>query len=97
MKLPNMRTGIIINVMDFQNLYMPLTAGNKNFTYIEKAVGEALASYIRCYWYYNGYAYLNGKPGIGVDFDEKVKKYPPVEMDYSWMFSRLPDGTVVRP
>ncbi len=45
-----------------------------------------------------GYAYLNDRPGIGVDFnEEKAKKYPPVEMDHSWMFSRLPDGTAVRP
>ncbi|HHV09229.1 MAG TPA: starvation-sensing protein RspA [Clostridiales bacterium] len=45
-----------------------------------------------------GYAYLNGKPGIGVDFDEeKAKKYPCVEMDFSWLYSRLPDGTAVRP
>ncbi len=45
-----------------------------------------------------GYAYLNDKPGIGVDFDEKAaRKYPPVEMDFSWMFSRLEDGTAVRP
>ncbi len=46
----------------------------------------------------NGYAYLNDLPGIGVTFDEeKSKKYPPVEMDYNWALSRLPDGTAVRP
>ncbi|WMJ89559.1 enolase C-terminal domain-like protein [Anaerocolumna sp. MB42-C2] len=46
----------------------------------------------------NGYAYLSDKAGIGVDFDEKAAlKYPPVEMDFSWLFSRLPDGTAVRP
>ncbi len=46
----------------------------------------------------NGYLYLNDKPGIGVDFVEKeAAKYPAVEMDFSWMFSRLPDGTAVRP
>jgi len=46
----------------------------------------------------NGYAYLNDKPGIGVDFDEKAaKKYPCVDMDFSWLYSRLPDGTAVRP
>jgi mannonate dehydratase len=45
-----------------------------------------------------GYIYLNDKPGIGVDFDEKeAAKYPAVEMDFSWLFSRLPDGTAVRP
>lgn len=46
----------------------------------------------------NGYAYLNDKPGLGVDFDEEAAaKYPCVETDFSWMFSRLPDGTAVRP
>lgn len=47
----------------------------------------------------NGYAYLNDAPGIGVDFDEEAaKKYPPTDkMDFSWLFSRLPDGTAVRP
>lgn len=47
----------------------------------------------------NGYAYLNDKPGIGVDFDEeKAKKYPAVDtMDFSWLFSRIEDGTAVRP
>lgn len=46
----------------------------------------------------NGYAYLNDSPGIGVGFDETLAaKYPAVEMDHSWMFSRLPDGTAVRP
>lgn len=47
----------------------------------------------------NGYAYLNDKPGIGVDFDEeKAKKYPAVDtMDFSWLYSRLEDGTAVRP
>lgn len=45
-----------------------------------------------------GYAYLNDDPGIGVGFDEKAaKKYPPVDMDFGWMFSRLEDGTAVRP
>ncbi len=45
-----------------------------------------------------GYAYLNGKPGIGVDFNEEAaKKYPRVDMDFSWLYSRLPDGTAVRP
>ncbi len=46
----------------------------------------------------NGYAYVNHAPGIGVGFnEEKAKAYPPVEMDHSWLFSRLPDGTPVRP
>jgi hypothetical protein len=38
--------------MDFRNLYIPLIAGNKNSTYLERAAGAALGPYIRCYWYY---------------------------------------------
>lgn len=45
-----------------------------------------------------GYAYVSSRPGIGVGFDEKeAAKYPAVNMDHSWMLSRLPDGTAVRP
>lgn len=45
-----------------------------------------------------GYLYLNDRPGIGVDFDEKeAAKFPAVAMDDRWLFSRLPDGTAVRP
>ena len=45
-----------------------------------------------------GYAYLNEKSGIGVGFDEQeAGKFPAVEMEDRWLFSRLPDGTAVRP
>jgi AraC-like DNA-binding protein len=42
--------------MNFRNLYMPLTAGSRNPTYIEKPPCEALAPYIRCYWHYEDIA-----------------------------------------
>lgn len=46
----------------------------------------------------DGYAYLNDTPGIGINFNEKeAKKYPEVKMNHDWLFSRLPDGTPVRP
>lgn len=46
----------------------------------------------------NGYVYLNDKPGIGVEVDEDAAaKYPFVDMDFGWLFSRLKDGTAVRP
>lgn len=46
----------------------------------------------------NGYAYLNDKPGFGIEVDEeKAAKYPPVDMDFSWLYPRLQDGTAVRP
>ncbi len=45
-----------------------------------------------------GYAYLSDRPGLGIDFNEEAaKKCPPVETDFGWMFSRLEDGTAVRP
>jgi mannonate dehydratase len=46
----------------------------------------------------DGYAYVSDRPGIGVDFDEREAALcPPVELDTAWLFSRLPDGTAVRP
>ena len=46
----------------------------------------------------NGYACLSDRSGIGIDFDEKeAAKFPYTEMDFGWLFSRLPDGTAVRP
>lgn len=46
----------------------------------------------------NGYMYANDKPGLGIDFDEReAARFPAVDMDFSWLFSRLPDGTAVRP
>lgn len=47
----------------------------------------------------NGYIYVDGtRPGIGIEFNEKeALKYPHVEMDHSWMYPRLPDGTAVCP
>lgn len=47
-----------------------------------------------------GYLYLNDKPGIGVDIDEKAaEKYPcsTEVVTWNWMLPRLPDGTAVRP
>ena len=46
----------------------------------------------------DGYAYLSDRPGLGIDFDEKAAaRFPAVDMDFSWLFSRLEDGTAVRP
>ena len=48
----------------------------------------------------DGYLYLNGKPGIGVDIDEKAaEEYPCSEeiVTWDWMLPRLTDGTAVRP
>lgn len=46
----------------------------------------------------DGYLYLNDKPGLGIDIDEKLAaKYPPQDGVVQWTQARLPDGTAVRP
>ena len=46
----------------------------------------------------NGYLYLNDKPGLGIDIDEKLAvKYPPQDEVVQWTQARLPDGTPSRP
>ncbi|MBD2872527.1 enolase C-terminal domain-like protein [Paenibacillus arenilitoris] len=45
-----------------------------------------------------GFAYVNDKPGLGVDIDEKqAAKYPCHNDLPAWTLARLPDGTAVRP
>jgi mannonate dehydratase len=50
----------------------------------------------------NGYMLASEKPGLGIDFDEKLAaKFPipagPPNFDYSWGTTRRRDGTVIRP
>jgi len=53
----------------------------------------------------DGYLYLNGRPGLGIDIDEKLAAKYPVTGDEGqlkrgviyWTQSRLPDGTLSRP
>ena len=46
----------------------------------------------------NGYMYPNDKPGLGIDFDEKLAaKYPCKEEVDWWTQPRLPDGSPARP
>jgi mannonate dehydratase len=45
-----------------------------------------------------GYAYVNGKPGHGVDVDEALAaKFPCKAVTETWTQSRLPDGSLARP
>jgi mannonate dehydratase len=46
----------------------------------------------------NGYAYPNGKPGLGIEFNRRLAaKYPCTDENPEWTVSRLPDGTLWRP
>jgi mannonate dehydratase len=46
----------------------------------------------------NGYMYPNDKPGLGIDFDEKLAaKYPCKDEVDRWTQTRLPDGSPARP
>ncbi len=46
----------------------------------------------------DGYAYVNDKPGLGIDIDEKeAAKYPCVNRPVEWTVTRTVDGTLVRP
>lgn len=45
-----------------------------------------------------GFAYLNDKPGLGIDLDEKLAaKYPAENKLPFWTLARRPDGTSARP
>lgn len=46
----------------------------------------------------NGFAYVNDKPGFGVEFDEALaRKYPPKEEIIGWTQLRQADGSLVPP
>ena len=50
----------------------------------------------------NGYMLASERPGLGIDFDEKLAaKFPipagPPNFDYSWGTTRRKDGTIIRP
>ncbi len=45
-----------------------------------------------------GMIYANGRPGLGIRFDEEMAaEFPPDERDLDWTIARLPDGTLWRP
>ena len=44
------------------------------------------------------YVYVNEKPGLGIDINEKeAAKYPGIHVVPEWTHTRLPDGTSARP
>jgi mannonate dehydratase len=45
-----------------------------------------------------GYVYPNERPGLGIEFDERLAaKFPCTDENTAWTVSRLPDGTLWRP
>ena len=45
-----------------------------------------------------GYAYVNERPGFGVEFDEKMAaEYPCNKEKTPWIEMRLPDGSMQKP
>lgn len=45
-----------------------------------------------------GYAYVNSKPGLGIEFDEKLAiKFECSKKKAEWLEMRLPDGTMQKP
>ena len=46
----------------------------------------------------DGYVYLNGKPGLGIDIDEALAaRFPCGNELPQWTLARAPDGTSARP
>ena len=51
-----------------------------------------------CPYIKGGYAYVSGKPGWGVEFDEKMAaEYPCNKEKTPWIEMRLPDGSMQKP
>ena len=54
--------------------------------------------FVGCPEIHNGYLYPNDKPGFGIELNEEAaKKYPCEYRPNYWTYTRLPDGTAVRP
>lgn len=80
------------------NLHLDLSTPNlgiQEWTPFNDALEEVFPG---CPQVENGFAYVNEKPGLGVEIDEeKAKKFPVVGGIPSWTLARIPDGTAVRP
>jgi mannonate dehydratase len=78
------------------NMHLDLCSPNFGVQEFSGFTPEEEAVFPGCPQARDGYAYLNETPGIGVGFDEaEARRFPETDMDFSWLFSRLPDGTAV--
>lgn len=79
-------------------MHLDLVSQNFGIQEFSGFTPEEQAVFPGCPQVRRGYAYLQDAPGIGVDFDEReAARFPAVDMDHSWLYSRLPDGTAVCP
>jgi mannonate dehydratase len=80
------------------NLHLDLSSPNfgiQEWTPFNDALQEVFPG---CPVVEEGFAYVNDKPGLGVDInEEKAKKFPVTGGIPSWTLARTPDGTAVRP
>ncbi len=80
------------------NIHMDLTIHNlgiQEWSGIEDILYEVFPGtpYIK-----RGYAYINEKAGLGIEFDEKLAaEFPCSKKKADWLEMRLPDGTMQKP
>ena len=80
------------------NIHMDLTIHNlgiQEWPGIEDILYEVFPGtpYIK-----RGYAYINEKAGLGIEFDEKLAaEFPCSKKKADWLEMRLPDGTMQKP
>lgn len=80
------------------NVHLDLVLPNFGIQEFPGFPEKSFEVFIGCPELRRGYLYLNGKPGLGIDIDEKAAaKYPHQERSSAWYQTRLPDGTIARP
>lgn len=80
------------------NLHLSLSTINFGIQEITPMSQELQEVFPGCPEFRKGYLYLNHKPGIGVDINEKeAAKYPAVKVFPDWLRPRNIDGTPIRP
>ncbi|CAG9295265.1 enolase C-terminal domain-like protein [Celerinatantimonas diazotrophica] len=80
------------------NMHLDLSLSNfgiQEYTPMNDALQEVFPG---CPTIEKGYAYLNSRPGLGIDINEtEALKYPCQGGLPSWTLARTPDGTIARP
>jgi len=80
------------------NMHLDLSSPNfgiQEYTPMNDALREVFPG---CHEVDQGYAYVNDKPGLGIDINEALAaKFPCEGGNPTWTMARTPDGTVWRP